>query len=73
MIVRKNKVEHAQLSGIEVSATGVGQYQVLANRSLTNTRFGIHFAPGTKGGTVTGNTALGRPTRWSTARISQAP
>jgi len=59
VIVRKNKVEHAQLSGIEVSATGVGQYQVLANRSLTNTKFGIHFAPGTKGGTVTGNTALG--------------
>ncbi len=59
VVVRKNKVEHAQLSGIAVSATGVGEYQVLANRSLTNTKFGIHFAAGTKGGTVTGNTALG--------------
>lgn len=59
VVVRKNKVEHAQLSGIAVSATGVGEYQVLANRSLTNAKFGIHFAVGTKGGTVTGNTALG--------------
>lgn len=59
VVVRKNKVEHAQLSGIEVSATGVRQYQVLANRSRNNTKFGIHFAPGTNRGTVTGNTALG--------------
>jgi Periplasmic copper-binding protein (NosD) len=59
VVVRRNKVEHAQLSGIEVSATGDRQYQVLANRSGNNTKFGIHFAPATKGGTVTGNTALG--------------
>jgi Periplasmic copper-binding protein (NosD) len=59
VVVRRNKVEHAQLSGIEVSATGKGQYQVLANRSRNNTRFGIHFALGTNGGSVTGNTALG--------------
>jgi hypothetical protein len=32
---------------------------VLANRSLTNADFGIHFTAVTKGGTVTGNTALG--------------
>jgi nitrous oxidase accessory protein NosD len=61
VIVRKNKVEHAQLSGIAVSATGAG-YQVLHNRSLTNSLHGIHFALGTKGGTVTGNTALGNGT-----------
>jgi nitrous oxidase accessory protein NosD len=58
VIVRKNKVQHAELSGIEVSATGDHQYQVLHNRSLDNDSFGIHFAPGTKRGTVTGNTAL---------------
>ena len=62
VIVRKNKVEHVQLSGIEVSATGAGQYQVLHNRSLTNGRNGIHFAPRTNGGTVTGNTTLGNGT-----------
>jgi nitrous oxidase accessory protein NosD len=58
VIVRKNKVRHAEMSGIEVSATGDRQYQVLHNRSLDNDSFGIHFAPGTKRGTVTGNTAL---------------
>jgi nitrous oxidase accessory protein NosD len=60
--VRKNKVEHAQLSGIAVSATGAGQYRVLHNRSLTNGHNGIHFASATEGGTVTGNTALGNGT-----------
>jgi nitrous oxidase accessory protein NosD len=59
VVVRRNKVEHAQLSGIAVSATGVRQYQVLANRSRNNAKFGIHFAPGTNGGAVTGNTARG--------------
>jgi hypothetical protein len=59
VIVRKNKVEHAQLSGIAVSATGAGQYRVLANHSRNNTLNGIHFAPATDGGTVTDNTALG--------------
>ena len=59
VVVRKNKVAHAQLSGIAVSATGAGEYQVLANRSRNNALNGIHFAPGTNGGTVTGNTALG--------------
>jgi hypothetical protein len=62
VIVRKNKVEHVQLSGIEVSATGDGEYQVLHNRSLTNGSNGIHFAPNTLGGMVTGNTALGNGT-----------
>jgi hypothetical protein len=62
VIVRKNKVEHVQLSGIAVSATGDGEYKVLANRSLTNGRNGIHFAPATVGGIVTGNTALGNGT-----------
>jgi hypothetical protein len=57
VIVRKNKVRNTQLSGIDVSATGDG-YQVLHNRSLANTVYGVHFAPGTDGGTVTGNTAL---------------
>ena len=51
VVVRKNKVEHAQLSGIEVSATGAGEYQVLDNRSLTNAGFGIHFGRSTVGGT----------------------
>ena len=59
VVVRKNKVEHVQASGIAVSATGVRQYQVLHNRSRDNGEFGIHFASGTNGGTVTGNTALG--------------
>ena len=58
MVVRKNKVAHTGFAGIEVSATGAGQYRVLANHSRNNTRFGIHFAPATTGGTVTGNTAL---------------
>jgi hypothetical protein len=62
VIVRRNKVEHVQLSGIEVSAKGDGHYQVLHNRSLTNGGNGIHFAPNTLGGTVTGNTALGNGT-----------
>ena len=31
---------------------------MLANTSGNNTQFGIHFVPGTTGGTVTGNTAL---------------
>jgi nitrous oxidase accessory protein NosD len=57
VVVRKNKVAHTKLAGIDVSATG-GPYQVLANHSRDNTKFGIHFAPGTVGGTVTGNTAL---------------
>jgi nitrous oxidase accessory protein NosD len=59
VVVRRNKVAHVQKSGIEVSATGIRQYQVLGNRSNDNADFGIHFAPGTNGGTVTGNTALG--------------
>jgi nitrous oxidase accessory protein NosD len=57
VIVRKNKVRNTQLSGIAVSATAVG-YQVLGNRSLANTLHGLHFADGTQGGTVAGNTAL---------------
>jgi Right handed beta helix region len=59
VIVRNNKVRNAQLSGIAVSATGVGEYQVLRNRSRDNAKTGIYFAPETNGGTVTGNTALG--------------
>ena len=31
---------------------------MLHNRSRNNARDGIYFAPGTNGGTVTGNTAL---------------
>jgi hypothetical protein len=62
VIVRRNKVEHVQLSGIEVSAKGDGHYRVLDNRSLDNGGNGIHFAPNTLGGTVTGNTALGNGT-----------
>jgi nitrous oxidase accessory protein NosD len=58
VVVRKNKVADTELAGIDVSATGSGQYQVLANRSLRNGKFGIHFAPGTTGNAVTGNTAL---------------
>jgi hypothetical protein len=58
VIVRKNKVRNAELSGIEVSATGERQYQVLHNRTLHNTVYGVHFALDTTGGTVTGNTAL---------------
>jgi nitrous oxidase accessory protein NosD len=58
VVVRRNKVAHTELAGIAVSATGAGQYQILANHSRDNTRFGIHFAPGTVGGTITGNTAL---------------
>jgi nitrous oxidase accessory protein NosD len=57
VIVRKNKVRNTEISGIEVSATGDG-YQVLDNRSLANTVYGLHFALGTDGGMVAGNTAL---------------
>jgi hypothetical protein len=57
VIVRKNKVRNTRGSGIEVSATGAG-YKVLDNRSLANVLHGLHFAIGTSGGTVTGNTAL---------------
>lgn len=58
VVVRKNKVANTGFAGIDVSATGAGEYQVLANTSRNNARFGIHFATGTTGGTVTGNTAL---------------
>jgi hypothetical protein len=58
VVIRKNKVAHTGFAGIDVAATGAGEYQVLANHSRNNTRFGIHFATGTTGGTVTGNTAL---------------
>jgi len=56
--VSKNKVEHAQLLGIDVSASGVGQYQVRKNRARDNTLVGIHLGPATDDALVTGNTAL---------------
>jgi Right handed beta helix region len=57
VIVRNNKVRNTGISGIDVSAKGAG-YQVLHNRSLANTLYGLHFTDDTTGGTVTGNTAL---------------
>jgi hypothetical protein len=56
--VSKNKVEHAQLLGIDVSASGVGQYRVHKNRARNNTLVGIHLGPATDDALVTGNTAL---------------
>jgi hypothetical protein len=57
VIVRWNKVEHAEF-GLEVSASGAGEYQLLGNRSRIN-KVGIHHL-GTKarGVIVKGNTAV---------------
>jgi hypothetical protein len=55
--LRKNKVSHAGLLGISVSASGRGQYQVVGNRATANP-VGIHLGPDTVGVVVEGNTAL---------------
>jgi nitrous oxidase accessory protein NosD len=53
----KNKVSHAGLLGISVSAPGVGQYDVIGNRAIANP-VGIHLGPDTDDVVVDGNTAL---------------
>jgi hypothetical protein len=53
----KNKVSHAGLLGISVSASGVGQYDVIGNRATAN-RVGIHLGPDTDDVVVDGNTAV---------------
>ena len=58
VIVRKNKVEHAEQFGIEITASGEDQYRVLENRSLTN-EVGLHLGDATVAVLVNGNTALG--------------
>ena len=64
--VLENKVEHAQLLGIDVSASARGQYEVRGNRALANGNVGIHLGPRTDDVQVTANLALGngsgRPT-----------
>jgi nitrous oxidase accessory protein NosD len=53
-----NKVANAGLLGISVSASGVGQYDVIGNRA-TASMVGIHLGPDTDDVVVDGNTALG--------------
>jgi nitrous oxidase accessory protein NosD len=53
----KNKVSHAGILGISVSASGVGQYDVIGNRATANPT-GIHLGPDTDDVVVDGNTAL---------------
>jgi Right handed beta helix region len=58
VLVLKNKVEHAELLGIDVSASGVREYEVRGNRALANGKVGIHLGPESDDALVTGNTAL---------------
>jgi hypothetical protein len=59
VLVLKNKVQHAKLLGIDVSASGVREYEVRGNRVLANGGSGIHLGPRSDDALVTGNTALG--------------
>jgi nitrous oxidase accessory protein NosD len=57
VIVRRNKVEHAEEFGLEVSASGAREYQLLGNRSRAN-KVGIHLGDRASGVVVRANTAL---------------
>lgn len=57
--VLKNKVQHAELLGIDVTASARRQYEVRGNRALDNGKVGIHLGLRADDVQVTGNTALG--------------
>jgi Right handed beta helix region len=57
--VLQNKVKHAELLGIDVSASAVHEYEVRGNRALANGQVGIHLGPLADDAQVTGNVALG--------------
>ena len=54
-----NKVAHARLLGIDVTASARRQYEVRGNRALANGQVGIHLGPRTDDVQVTSNIALG--------------
>jgi hypothetical protein len=55
----KNKVTHAELLGIDVTASAGREYEVRGNRALDNGKVGIHLGPRADDVQVIGNTALG--------------
>ena len=66
IVVQKNKIKSASGNGIDISTTGQPGTDpapptnvVVRRNKVEHAQFGIHFALGTSGGTVTGNTALG--------------
>jgi nitrous oxidase accessory protein NosD len=59
--VLRNKVDHAKQFGIEVSASGLRQYEIRGNRAFTNGEVGIHLGPLTDDIVVTGNRAVDNP------------
>ena len=52
-----NKVGNVRLHGIDVAASGVGEYEVRGNLALHNTRVGIHVGAKTDDALVADNTA----------------
>jgi hypothetical protein len=65
IVVQKNKVTSASGNGIDITRTngqrdpGTPPQNVIVRKNkVRNTAYGLHFASGTDGGTVTGNTAL---------------
>jgi hypothetical protein len=60
--VVKNKVAGAKVHGIDIAATGIGQYAVRGNFAVRNDKVGIHVgapgATGVAGAVLTRNTAL---------------
>jgi len=55
----EEQVQHAELLGIDVSASAVHEYEVRGNRALANGQVGIHLGPLADDAQVTGNVALG--------------
>jgi nitrous oxidase accessory protein NosD len=55
--IRRNTVRHAKLNGIDVAASGVGEYVVRVNTAIDN-GVGIHAGPRAKGAVFAYNTAL---------------
>ena len=60
--VLKNKVRAAGQHGIDVSATGVGEYEVRGNVALRNVKVGIHAGPDTDDAAFARNFARGNRT-----------
>jgi nitrous oxidase accessory protein NosD len=56
--VLKNKVKTAGQHGIDVAATGVGEYEVRGNLAVRNVKVGIHADPGTDDAVFAHNLAL---------------
>jgi parallel beta-helix repeat protein len=54
-----NSVRKAFLNGIDVTASGVGQYEVRGNSARGNTEDGIYLGPATQDNRITDNTVLG--------------